>query len=212
MGDQENQTVSFQGAQTEADAKPLPQAEGEKGAVQESAVTKEAEHLTQTISQEVAKQVQSYTDRLTAHIDKRFGEFAGKQTPPIASENPVMGNQINNPEVEKAAIAAQVITELGNEEIKKIGVQLFGNDPEISLIDQSSPSAYVQSCRKAAETKAKRLNTPSEGRLAGMPGGQYSNEDAEAIAAELDKLQQNPSQNVEQRKALRAKLASLTKK
>ena len=95
MGDQENQTVSFQGAQPEADAKPLQNAEGEKGAVQESAVTKEAEHLTQTISQEVAKQVQSYTDRLTAHIDKRFGEFAGKQTSPIASENPVMGNQIN---------------------------------------------------------------------------------------------------------------------
>jgi len=212
MSDQENQTVSFQGAQPEV-VQPLPEkVEGEQGAVNKSEVTNEAENLTESISKEVAKQVQGFTDRLTAHIDKRFNEYAGKQTQAIASDNPQpVGNQINDTESVKAAIASQVITDLGIQAMKEVGVDVLTNDPEASMIDTSSPSAYIQSVRKAAEKKMQRINTPSEGRLAGVPGGQYENEDIGAISAELAKLQQNPTKNIERRKELRAKLARLTK-
>jgi hypothetical protein len=217
MGDQEN-NVSFQGAQgNNAQAlqgeKPVEQG---KGAEVQSEITKGTEHLSETITQEVAKQVQSFTDRLTAHIDKRFQEL-GKPAQEISSGNQQQQvAQINDPAQIQSIIEAQKVTNIAMQEMDEVGVRVLNNDPEVSMIDQSSEAAYIRSCRKAAEAKIKRLNTPSEGRLAGMAGGQYSgSEDADTLAGELQKIQDGPNPlspaNKQKRKEITAKLNALQK-
>ena len=218
MEGQSNQTVSFQGAQDEP-AKPLPQptpqpvaqpgAEGEKGA--EGEITQEGAQPDAVI-QEIAKQVQAHTDRLTAHIDKRLDEISQKFQP-IASGNPAQqqGGQINSSEAEsRAAMAAELVTQMGMDVMKEVGVEVLTTDQEATNLDMSSPSAYLKTLREAAEKKKQRLNTPSAGRLAGVPGGSYESENVDVMADELSKLQANPLANREKRKELRERLAKDT--
>ena len=220
-GDQ-NSSVSFQGAQPnkqvvndlQANQKPADQGQG---AEPNETITNETENLSKTISKEVEKQVQSFTDRLTAHIDKRFDSLGAQPQQQIVSDNQQQVGQINDPAVAQAMIEAQKVTNIALQEMDDVGVRVMNNDPEASMIDRTSEAAYIRSCRTAAEAKKKRLETPSEGRLPGLTGsGQYqSNEDAETLAAELEKIQSGPnpfsSENKKKRKEITARLDALRK-
>jgi hypothetical protein len=89
--------------------------------------------------------------------------------------------EINDPE-QMAKAAAAVIGGLANDIYKQAGVTIYENDPEVDLIDQSSPIAFLDSIKAATEKKKQRIQTAPEARIASLGKGQSTNLEAQMIA------------------------------
>jgi len=108
--------------------------------------------------------------------------------------NTVIPNQgIENLPPEAVARAA-VLDELTQDVFKEVGVVLEPNDPEASMVDQTSPAAFLKSVRAAVEKKKQRVNTPVEARIASINKGQPTDLENEyltkknEIHGDVDKL------------------------
>lgn len=101
------------------------------------------------------------------------------------------------------AVAA-AMNELTDDIYKEVGVMVEQNDPEVELIDQSSPSAFLKSLRKAAEKKAQRIATPAEARITSLAKGSQTSLENQ-YAEEKKKIQGDVQALIELKRKYRAK-------
>lgn len=82
--------------------------------------------------------------------------------------------EVSDPE-QVAKVAAVVMDGLVNDIYREIGVTVLDGDPEVDLVDQSTPSAFLKSIRAAAEKKKQRTETAPEARITSLGKGQPTN-------------------------------------
>ena len=108
-------------------------------------------------------------------------------------------------EDEKAMRAvAAAMNDLTDDIYKEVGVVVEQNDPEVELIDQSSPAAFLKSLRKAAEKKAQRIATPAEARITSLAKGTKTSLETQ-YAEERAKIQGDVEALIQLKKKYRAK-------
>lgn len=99
---------------------------------------------------------------------------------------------------------AQLANEIAQDIFEELGVTVEDKDPEASMVDMSSPKAFVNSIRVAAEKKKQRVSTPVEARIASQLTGQTTDLETQ-YKERLSKLQGQPSAIIELKKEFRKK-------
>lgn len=108
-------------------------------------------------------------------------------------------------EDEKAIRAvAAAMNDLTDDIYKEVGVVVDKNDPEVELIDQSSPAEFLKSLRKAAEKKAQRIATPAEARITSLAKGSQTSLETK-FAEEKSKIHGDVEALIQLKKKYRAK-------
>ena len=99
---------------------------------------------------------------------------------------------------------AMLMNRLTDGVYKDVGTVLMEGDPEVGLIDNSTPEAYLKTLRKAAEKKAQRVSTPAEARITSLAKGTQTNLESQ-YAEEKSKIQGDVQALIELKRKYRAK-------
>jgi len=95
---------------------------------------------------------------------------------------------------------------MAEEIYKKAGVSILPDDPEVSMVDQSSPVAFLTTLQQAVEKKKQRVQTAPEARITSLVRGQQPNTNLEAqYLEEKSKIQGDVQELIKLKKKYRAK-------
>ena len=111
---------------------------------------------------------------------------------------------MNNPQQVMKAATAAVIDGLVTDIYKEAGVTVYENDPELEMIDKTTPMAFLNSVKAAVEKKKQRIQTAPETRIASLGKGQQTNLEAQYLE-EKKKIQGDVNALIELKKNYRAK-------
>lgn len=164
--------------------------------VDEVIALQKAAGLQITPVQESALRAQVYDKAL-----KELGTEEGSDSAPAAQQ----GFQ-DDPSQAAQKAAAAVINGMAEEIYKKAGIMVMPDDPEASMVDQSSPVAFLTTLQQAVEKKKQRVQTAPEARITSLGRGQQPNTNLEAqYLEEKKKYQGDVNALIELKKKYRAK-------
>jgi hypothetical protein len=112
--------------------------------------------------------------------------------------------EVNDPQQVMKAATAAVIDGLVTDIYKEAGITVFENDPELEMIDKTTPMAFLNSIKAAVEKKRQRIQTAPETRIASLGKGQQTNLEAQYLE-EKKKVQGDVNALIELKKNYRAK-------
>ncbi len=111
---------------------------------------------------------------------------------------------MSDPQKVMQAATAAVIDGLVTDIYKESGVTVYENDPELEMIDKSSPMAFLNSVKAAVEKKKQRIQTAPEARIATLGKGQQTNLEAQYLE-DKKKVQGNVDALIALKKEYRSK-------
>lgn len=149
--------------------------------------------ITVTPEQERALRQEAY--------DKAFSTLDDEERSAVSGTQPQRQDEPGEAEKAQAAIMQNLTMDV----YKEAGVELYPGDPEVELIDYSTPAAFLKSLRAAAGKKKQRIETPAGGRITSLAQkGQQKSLEAQYLE-EKAKIQGDVNALIELKKKYKAK-------